>query len=311
MLKNILKLSFTNFKEVWKLLLYRVIYTLFVLGLTTVASLNIIKTLIKESFFVNLQTNLKSLAFNLDFSKIFGVVHTTFQELVNIVSAHGFIAQTVLCVVFIVLLCSFFEVHGKAALHTNINGYMNSMVQYGFSNSYVASFGRSCLHWLVYVFTELPVVIGIYVGAYFFASGLNGVLGVWSVVLAVFLIIVCLSFKNMIFGGWIPALVINEKKVFMSLASGTKAFFKRFFKIFACYLLFTALAVMVVMFSITFTVGIGLVFVLPFWTLEEVIVGQVAYYEQFGMRYYVDSNEVITPKRLEQQDKFSKVKDII
>ena len=59
MLKNIFKLSFTNFKEVWKVLLYRVIYFLFVLGLTTVASWNIIKTLIKENFFVNLQTNFK------------------------------------------------------------------------------------------------------------------------------------------------------------------------------------------------------------------------------------------------------------
>lgn len=311
MLKNIFKLSFTNFKEVWKVLLYRVIYILFVLGLTTIASWNIIETLIKENFFVNLQTNFKNLAFNLDFSKIFAAIDATFKDFGNIVSANGLAIQAVVCLVLAILLCSFFEAHGKLALHTNINGYMNSMVQYGFANSFVSSFGRSCLHWLVYIITELPIILAIYVGAYFFASRLNGALGNWSVIIATILLILFISIKNVIFGGWLPALVVNEKKVFKSMADGIKAFVKNFVSVGLCYLLFISLGILLTMFSLTLTFGIGLLVVLPLWTLEETIVSQVAYYEAFGMRYYVDSNEVITPKRLEQQDKFAKVKDII
>lgn len=311
MLKNIFKLSFTNFKEIWKILVYRVIYFMFVLGLTTVASWNIIETLIKENFFVNLQENFKSLAFSLDFSKVFVAINATFKDFANIVSANGLVVQTIVCVVLVVLLCSFFEVHGKAALHTNINGYMNSMVQYGFANSYVSSFGRSCLHWLVYIITELPITLAMYVGAYLFASTLSTSIGAWSVLLGIALLVVGLSIKNVIFGGWLPAIVVNQKRIVKSMADGIKALCKSFVKVLFCYVLFVSLGITLTMFSLTFTVGIGLLLVLPLWTVEEAIVAQVSYYEAYGMRYYVDSNEVITPKRLEQQDKFANVKDII
>ena len=311
MLKNILKLSFTNFKEVWKLLLYRFVYFLFVLGLTTVASYNIIVTLIKENFFVNLQATFKELAFNLDFSKIFDAINLTFKDFSNIVSTNQLVAQSIICLVCVILVVSFFEILSRVSLHNNANGYMNSMVQFGFANSYVSNFGKSVLYWLVYIITELPITIAIFAGTYFFASKLSSPLGFWAVLLAVIILIVCFAIKKMIFGGWIPSLIINGKRVFRSFIYGLKANFKNFVKVFLIYLFFESLGVLLSIFSLTFTFGIGLFVVMPLWTIEEILVSQVAYYEAYGMRYYVDSDEIITPKRLEQQDKFAKVKDII
>lgn len=311
MLKNIIKLSFTNFKEVWKLLLYRFVYFLFVLGLTTVASYNIIVTLIKENFFVNLQTNFKDLAFNLDITKIFNAINLTFKDFSNIVYSNQLVVQSILCLICVIFVISFFEVLSRVSLHNNANGYMNSMVQFGFANSYVSNFGKSVLYWLVYIITELPITLAILAGAYLFASKLSVVLGFWSVLLAVVIIIVCFAIKKMIFGGWIPSLIINGKKVFRSFIYGLKANFKNFIKVFLIYLFFESLGVLLTIFSLTLTFGVGLFIVMPLWTLEEILVAQVAYYESYGMRYYVDSEEIITPKRLEQQDKFAKVKDII
>ena len=41
------------------------------------------------------------------------------------------------------------------------------------------------------------------------------------------------------------------------------------------------------------------------------IIGEVMYFESLGMRFYVDAEHIVSPKKLEQQDSFSKVKDII
>lgn len=311
MLKNTLKLSFTNFKQVWKMLLFRICYLLCVLGLTTVFASNIIEALIKENFFVNLKQSFKELAFNLDFSKMFGAINSLTAQLVDVIKNGGFVARAILCGIFAVFFCAFFEAHGRMALHTSINGYMNSMVQYGFANSFVSNFGKATQYALANMVTELPITLAILVGTYFFASGLYSKLGMFSVVIACILLITFLSLEKALFCGWLPALVINGEGIFRSLAKSAKSTAKYFGKTFLAFAILVCFGVMCSLFSVTFTLGIGLVIVLPAWAVIDAIFGQVCYYECYGMRYYVDSDEIISPKRLEQQDKFAKVKDII
>lgn len=311
MFKSTLKLSFTNFKRVWKLLLFRICYLLCVLGLTTVFAWNIIEALIKDNFFVNLQNSFKELAFNLDFSKLFLTVDSTVSGLVDIIKNGNFIVQAILCVAFAIFFCAFFEAHGKMALHIGINGYMNSMVQYGFANSFVANFGKASLYALAFMITELPITLAIVFGVYFFASGLLSSLGMFAILLACILLVLLLSVKKTFFSCWLPAIAVNGEGVFKSLAKGVKAVSKAFCKALLSFAVFTTLGVVFSLFSVTFTFGIGLVLVMPLWTLIDATLGQVVYYESYGMRYYVDSDEIISPKKLEQQDKFAKVKDII
>ena len=64
-------------------------------------------------------------------------------------------------------------------------------------------------------------------------------------------------------------------------------------------------------FALNFTAGVGLLFTLPLTTLLIAITGDVAYFEALGMRYYIDSEHIITPKKLEERDKFCKLVDII
>ena len=63
--------------------------------------------------------------------------------------------------------------------------------------------------------------------------------------------------------------------------------------------------------ALALTAGVALLVTLPLTTLMTAILGEVMYFETLGMRYYVDSEHIISPKKLEERDSFEKLRDII
>ena len=311
LLKNTLRLTFSNASNIWKLLLYRFLCLLCVLGLTTVVGWPIINVLIKDNFFVNLQNSFEGMLFNLSFENLFVVIDSTFGNLASIISNHNLAIQAILCVVFVLLIISFLEEYAKMALNQNLIGYMSSLTKYGFTNSYVAGFGRSTLMALAKVITTLPINVLIWIGAYWFASALHPKIGVISIILTFLLLIILLSIKETLFCNWKPAYIIHGESVFKSLKMAFKALWKNILKVFSCYLVLVLCMLMLNIFALNFTAGVGLLFTLPLTTLLIAITGDVAYFEALGMRYYIDSEHIITPKKLEERDKFCKLVDII
>lgn len=311
MLKNTAKLTFANASNIWKLLLYRIICLLCVLGLTTIIAWPIINTLIKENFFVNLQTSFEKMLFNLNFEDLFLTIDKTFKNFADIISANNYVVWAILCFALDLILFTFLEGYASLSIYENVNGYMGSLTKYGFTNSYVSNFGKATLQNLASLITTLPINLIIWFGAYFLASSLYEKVGVFAIIMILFLLIVLVALKDTFFSGWKSALVIHNEPVFKSLKMGVKAVSRRFFRTFASYLILVAFIFAINVFSITLLAGVGLFVTLPLSTILCIIFNQVMYYESLGMRYYVDSEHIISPKRLEEQDRFAKVKDII
>ena len=311
MLKNALKLSFSNSSNIWKVLFYRFLCLLCVLGLTTVIAWPIINVLIKDNFFVNLQNSFEKMIFNLNFEKIFLGLDEIFKNFVSIISNHGLMVQTILFGIFAMFLFSMLETYLKVAVNQNVYGYMSSLTKYGFTNSLVANFGKATVLGLAQSITILPVNLLVWFGAYFMASALYAKIGVVAIVITLFLLIVMLALKETIFSGWIPAMIIHGEPVFKSLKRGICAVIKRFFRTLSSFLIATLSLFVINVFAIIFTAGAGILITLPITTVVLSIIGEVMYFESLGMRFYVDAEHIVSPKKLEQQDSFSKVKDII
>lgn len=309
--KNTFKLILSNFANVWKLLLYRIICVLCVLGLTTVVAWPIINVLIKENFFVNLQTSFESLLFNLNLENLFICVDSVVKSFFEIILENGYLTQTILCGVFATIIFAFLDGYAKVAISESCNGFMSSLTKYAFTNSYVSNFGKATILNLTNLITTLPLNILIWAGVYLFASNLYSVLGVFAVILAVLVLIVLLSIKHTLFGCWKPALIVHNKSIFVSLNKGFNAVFKRFFRALSNYLILVIIGLVINVFALTFTAGVALFISIPLTTLMFIIADQVMYYEAMGMRFYVDGDHIISPKKLEQQDKIAKVKYII
>ncbi len=310
-LKNTLKLAFVNSSNIWKILLYRILCLLCVLGLTTVVAWPIISVLIKDNFFVNLQKSFENMLFNLNFESLFVTVDNVFKNFAQIISNHGYVAYALLCFIFDVILISFLEQYSSLAVHQSVGGYMSSLTKYGFTNSYVSNFGKATLLALARLVSTLVLNILIWVGLYFMASILYQKVGVLAIILTFFIAILFTSLKYTIIGCWEPAYLIHNEKVFPSFKMGVTVIWRKFFKILSSYLILTLLIFILNIFAFTFTAGVGLLITMPLSTLMFVILEEVVYRELLGMRYYVDSDHIITPKKLEQQDSFAKVKDII
>lgn len=311
MFKDTLKLSFANSTNIWKLLLYRFLCLLCVLGLTTVIAWPIINILIKENFFVNLQSSFESMLFSLNFEKLFLTITDVVKNFANIISANGLVVQSILCGVFVLILTSFLEGYAKVAIHQSVYGYMSSLTKYGFTNGYVLNFGKATLLNLAKLIISFPINILIWVGAYYLASTLYSSIGVFAIVLTFLLLIVIVALKNTFFAGWVPALIVHGETVFKSLKIGFMAVIRKFIKTFSSFLILTVGVFILNIFALSFTAGVGLLITLPLTTLVTIILGEVMYFEALGMRYYVDSEHIICPKKLEERDSFSKVKDII
>lgn len=310
-LKNTLRLSFSNASNIWKLLLYRILCLLCVLGLTTVVAWPIINVLIKDNFFVNLQNSFEQILFNLNPEKLFLTIDGVFKDLANIVTANGLVVQSILCVVFVFVLVSFLECLSKMAITQNVYGYMSSLTKYGFTNSYVSGFGRATLMALARFVTVLPLNVVIWLGTYLLASTLYGSIGVFAVVIAFLLLVVLLSLKYALLCGWMPAYVVHGTSVFRSLKTGFLATIRQFLKILSSFLILTICLLVINIFFVVFTAGVGILVSLPASTLMIIILQNVSYFECMGMRYYTDSNHIASPKRLEERDSFKKLKDII
>ena len=188
---------------------------------------------------------------------------------------------------------------------------MSSLTKYSFTNCYVSNFGKSTVLALSKLITSLPLNLFIWLGAYFLASTLYPKIGVLAIVLTFFLLILFVSLKHTVFCGWKPAYLIHDEKVFVALKMGVKSSFKRFFRTLSGFLVLIISLFIINIFALTLTVGVGLLVTLPLTTILIAILEEVVYREVLGMRYYVDAEHIITPKKLEQQDRFSKIKDII
>ena len=306
-----LKLMLSNFSNVWKLLLYKLICILCVLGLTTVVAWPIINVLIRENFFVNLQTSFEDMLFNLNIEKLFVGVDKTVKSFFEIVSANNYLALTIICGVVAVVLFTFLNGYASIAVHESINGYMSSLTRYGFTNAYVSNFGRATLFNLASLITIVPLNFAIWIGAYFMASRLYAKIGVIAIILTFLVLILLLTLKNTFFSGWKPALIVHNQPTFIALKNGVVAMSRRFFRTLSNYAIIILALLIINLFGLLLTAGVALVVTLPLSTLLCIILDQVSYYECMGMRFYTDGEHVITPKKLEQQDKFAKVKDII
>ncbi|MBO5884806.1 MAG: hypothetical protein J6Q51_03320, partial [Clostridia bacterium] len=64
------------------------------------------------------------------------------------------------------------------------------------------------------------------------------------------------------------------------------------------------------MLSFMFTT-FSLIALIPFASVSIIMLEMVMFFESQGMRYYVDLDSIVSPRKLEQCDKLNKVKNII
>lgn len=311
MFKNSVKLLIANFSTVWKLILYYLVVIGITIGLVA-------------PFFGLLGAEFNG-AGTLD---RLGELLTTFNVSVNFI---GFVTELNLILVSILnIFLTLFVTHTWVAIYLTLLityivpvlfglvdlpvgqtlfGYMSSLTKYNFVGSYVSMLGRSIRFQLFknLVYLPLNILIGVIFIATLKLTTIGGLMVYFLPVIMILALLILISLKRTIFSGWMPAIVVYDCNMFVALGKGTKAVFKRFFRI-----LSTALIISLLVFVLTYILGTyALLIVIPISMMLFYVFEMVVFYSSQGMRFYVDLDTIVKPKLLEECDSFKKVKDII
>ncbi|MBQ7351615.1 MAG: hypothetical protein IJW59_01940 [Clostridia bacterium] len=313
--KNSIKILFSNFGLVWKMLLYFFLVFSGAVLLVYLLMSPVVKIIDHAGFFnqiVDLYTDfLKSLNLTETLTELSLIIENVFQFIIDNMSKMwlSFVGVGIVVLFLNSLLFNLATMANCASLHL----YMGSMTRQGFFSSFSDCFKKNIKAQLLYFLINLPLNI-LFVGL--FILSLKLFRGAWYMsLLAVFVIIVAFvllyALKSTLFSVWIPTIVVLNYKPLKALRTSVKMVFKRFGRIFsnAIGIVLTILVLNIVLGLFTFFVG--LLVSVPMSFLLIATFGMVVVYEGQGMRYYVDVYNVISPQKKEVSDKFRDMKYIV
>lgn len=305
--KNSIKILFSNFNIVWKMMLYLLLAFLFwglVIFLLATPIVKMIDTAGFFNRFVDLYTEFLT---SLNLTSLFDSIAQLFDEVIIFISENMselwpyFIALGGVCLVVMPISINLICMPSCTSLHL----YMGSLARQGLGVSFKENLGKNFKIQLAYYITTLPInLLGI--GLLFASFRLLNISWIVTLVIVfciIILFILFTSFKCSLFSSWIPMAVVSNFGVWKSLRASVKLVFKKFGRVYgnAIGIVLTLLCVNVALCVFSFMVG--LIITIPISILLINIFGMACVYEGQGMRYYVDIYNVITPKKKEDSDK--------
>ena len=310
MLKNSLKIFLGNIGTGWKVLVYKALIILCALGLTTAIMMPVVNALYKAHYFTEVSNVINSLSFSFSLQNLLTSTIGLFEKMWTILSNANLIAFVV--VFGILLLCVYYYVGGlyKLALAESVYTYMASYAKIGFMSCFVGKLKKSSIYCLIRLITSLVMDIIIFTLCILTFNGLKSSLTVATIVVIIMIVVLC-SLKNTVLCGWETAICVHNCSCFEALKKSFKMCLQKFFKIWSDNAFIVIFALAINVFMIFATMGIGLIVTIPLTCVLLACYNGVAYFESRGMRYYLDSNNIFSPSKLESQDKINKVKDII
>lgn len=311
MFRNSVKLLFSNFATVWKLLLYYLIITLIGVGLVAPVFSSVVEVFRSHNFFEVLVDLLTTFNLGTNILSIFASFGTVISTLVACILDY-FVIHTWLAVyltfLFVVLLPFLYELGGIAAGEI-LYGYMSSQAQVNFTGRIFSSVRKSFKYILAKLLIATPINILIFYLIYkvFALTALGGTIKFAVPLIITVVLCLLVTLRLVLFAGWLPALIVNDCGVWSAFARGIRAVGRRFFRTFSTMLVFVLLNICIdVLFG-----SIAFLLLVPLGVYFVYIIDFVMFYGSQGMRYYVDADTIISPKRLEEVDRFSRCKDII
>lgn len=175
-----------------------------------------------------------------------------------------------------------------------INHFMNSNSRYGFASNFIANLKQSALYSLLYMVTKMLVnVLIMAFGAFitYQITKLTNVILALNVSLIVSLVLFTLS--AFLFGGWVPAIVVDRIPVHKALAAGIHTLKKLPISCLMSFFMVHFIGFIAMAAATVFTLGFGFFIVYPAVIMLVKTTELVLYYSAKGYNYYVADGKVV------------------
>lgn len=288
---------------------------LITLGLAVVCCYGLVNELINAGFFAEINTMINNSFLNLHIGDIL-------VNFAHMISALGeiLISNFVQVLPLLILLFVIVGVFGSFVFNLMhipstecIYGYMGSLSKLGFSGCFIRHIKLSIKYALARTLIVLPYDI-MMLWAVFGSMELYTLGGVWSVLASfvVILVIVLLyALRNVLFGNWATSIVVKQCGVWAGLGDSVRDNFKVFRTNMPISMVLVLIIVALNMASVMFTAGVGLFLTIPCSMLLMYVFNNMMYFYGNGLRFYIDKDKIVSPRKIENYESINTLKDII
>lgn len=295
-IKNALLICARNFVLIWKQMIYTLIIAC-VVGLCLWGTLTpIFKMLSNEGWFESLLTYIQSIY------KEPSNVASGFERLMSdlwvlfTTNAPRLWGNYIFSIILIVLIPNIAFSLSYYTAGDLVSAKLCSSVNYGWMNRFLSSLKKSVPYAFIDTLIKLPFFVA-QIGA-FMLYGVLATTWIKATLLLPALIIVWLALNSLRFSftmWFLPEVLTQGGNQFKCLARNFrlagKNFGRLFLSTFALYLVeFAGVMILTV-----FTLGAGLVLLIPAIPVVNVAYSLISYYQVNSMRYYIDSNTIVSP----------------
>jgi len=305
-----------NHHVLWRFVLYALVCVLVVGGLSLVICTPLVSELTRLGFWEKFQDLFVNITFNFNIGSVFHEIFsfiTYFGDLVseNVSTVLPFLI--VFCVIFSAG-CRFTVGLAELPVADYVYNSMASNTRLSFSVCFIKNLKKSVKLQLAKLCVVLPVEllitcssIGLLLLFNLNITWINVLLPLVMLVLLVLFI----AFKQTLFGLWVPAETIFENGVWRSFGKSISSLKGNFCAVFGRFTLISLMVVFINYLLTILTMSIGLFILVPIEICTFIILGLVMTFYLNGLRFYVAEKEIITPKKKENWERVSSLKDII
>lgn len=292
--KNALKNLVAHFGIVWALLLYIIIFAAIILGVSLPFVLPIIDACRDGGVFTELSGAFSSLFNGGGWQGLWDGLYSAYYAAVDVFMSNDKIASlTLIFLVFIVVVAfRFFLGLYEIPLATVLDGRMSCNARYGLGGKFFSTLGVSVRYSLAKML--YTILFDAATGGVIYGLGVAIGMTVWLPFVIILTIIVFCAFRFSIAACWAPCVAGGECGVVKGFLYSARLCFKNFATFYSTYIMFFILIFVLGALITVFTLGVGLIVVLPFAASYLGYLNVTEYYNKTGKRYYVDGI-VFTP----------------
>lgn len=291
--KNAFKNLIAHFGIVWAILLYMIICAAIIAGLSIPFLLPVGRAFAEAGVFDGISSAFSSLLGDGGWNGLWDGLYSVYDEIVGVFAANSGLTQLVMSFFIIIAIVAFRFFFGlyEIPLATVLDGRMSCNAAYGFGGKFISTLGVS----VRFSLAKMPIMIlfdGVSFGLTYGAVSLIG----FNVALPFVIILIMLALRALrssLTACWASS-VAGGMGVIKGFVRSAKVCFKRFGSIYSTYFVTWMLYIAVGLFVSVFTLGVGLIVVLPFCMAMLGYIGITVYYNKTGKRYYIDGT-VYTP----------------
>lgn len=298
--KNALKNLVAHFGTVWAVLLYILIFIALIAGVSLPFILPITRALGRAGVFTDIKSGISALFGGGGFGGLWKGLSAAYASTLAVFDGNGAIASLAIAFVFSIVVVAFRFFLGlyEIPLTTVLDGRMSCNAKYGLCGKFFSTLWLS----VRYSFAKMlyTVLFDGLLGLMIY--GISCAVGVsWALLfISVPIVLILYAFRFSIVACWAPCVVNGECGVAAGFFRSAKLFFKNFATFYSSYFVSLILIFALGSFITLFTLGVGLLIVLPIAVNYISYLNITEYYNKRGKRYYVDG-KVFTPP----QDNFS------